>query len=34
VLIRIQGSLVVAKGLKDLTPFQQTLISIKQMYIN
>ena len=34
VLIRIQGSLVVAKGLKDLTPFQQTLISIKHMYIN
>lgn len=33
-LIRIQGALIVAKGLKDLSPFQQTLNSIKQMYIN
>lgn len=33
VLISIQGSLVVAKGLNDLAPFQQALNSIKHLYI-
>lgn len=32
VLVRIQGSLILSKGLNDLSPFQENLIAIKKIY--
>lgn len=32
VLIRIQGALILSKGLDDLSPFQESLSGIKKMY--